>query len=56
MQSERRIGLLVVESKPIHDADKGQIIDIICSAVRKEGLSMLDWNEKVKRLQQRVER
>lgn len=56
MQSERRIGQLVVESKPIHDADKGQIIDIICSAVRKEGLSMLDWNEKVKRLQQRVEK
>ena len=25
MQSERRIGQLVVESKPIHDADKGQI-------------------------------
>lgn len=56
MQSERRIGQLVVESKPIHNADKGQIIDIICSAVRKEGLSMLDWNEKVKRLQQRVEK
>lgn len=56
MQSERRIGQLVVESKPIHDADKEQIIDIICSAVRKEGLSMLDWNEKVKRLQQRVEK
>ncbi len=54
MQREKRIGQLVIESKPIHDADKEQIVGIICTAVKKEGLSMLDWNEKVKRLQQRV--
>ncbi len=54
MQREKRIGHLVIESKPIHDADKEQIVGIICTAVKKEGLSMLDWNEKVKRLQQRV--
>ena len=54
MQRENRIGMLVIESKPIHDADKEEVIDIICSAVKKDGLSMFDWNEQVKRLQQRV--
>ena len=54
MQKERRIGLLVVSSKPIHDADKQQVKHIVCEAVKKDGLSMLDWNENVQRLQQRV--
>lgn len=54
MQRESRIGMLVIESKPIQDADKEQIIAIICSAIKKDGRSMLDWNEQVKRLQQRV--
>lgn len=56
MQRESRIGMLVIESKPIQDADKEQIIAIICSAIKKDGRSMLDWNEQVKRLQQRVEK
>ena len=54
MQRERRIGTLVVDSKPLQDADRQQIIDILCTAIRKEGLSMLDWNEDVQRLQRRV--
>ena len=54
MQRERRIGTLVVDSKPLQDADKQQIIHILCTAIRKEGLSMLDWNEDVQRLQRRV--
>lgn len=54
MQQEQRIGKLVIDSKPIHDADKQQIINIICEAIRKDGLSMLDWNEKVQLLQRRV--
>ncbi len=54
MQREQRIGTLVVDSKPLQDADKQQIIHILCTAIRKEGLSMLDWNEDVQRLQRRV--
>lgn len=54
MQRESRIGQLIIDTHPIHDADKEQIIAIICSAVKKDGLSMFDWNEQVKRLQQRV--
>lgn len=55
MQKERRIGKLIVDSKPIHNADKEQIIYIICEAMAKNGLSMLEWNdEQVQRLQRRV--
>lgn len=54
MQMEQRIGKLVIDSKPIQNADKQQIIDIICTAARKDGLSMFDWIESVQRLQRRV--
>ena len=55
MQRERRIGKLVVDSKPIHDADKNEIVNILCEAMKKDGLSMLDWNaDDVVRLQHRV--
>lgn len=54
MQQERHIGKIVIDCKPIQSADKTQIISIICEAIKKEGLSMLDWNEQVQRLQRRV--
>lgn len=54
MQQERHIGKIVIDCKPIQNADKELIISIICEAIKKEGLSMLDWNEQVQRLQRRV--
>lgn len=54
MQQERHIGKIVIDSKPIHDADNSQIINMVCEAVKKDGLSMFDWNEQVQRLQRRV--
>ena len=55
MQKERRIGKLVVDSKPIHNAVKEDVIYIICEAMAKNGLSMLAWSdEQVQRLQRRV--
>lgn len=54
MQHERRIGKLLVSTKPIHDAPKEDIISIICEATKKDGLSMFDWNDDVQRLQRRV--
>ncbi len=54
MQQERVIGKLTVDSKPIHDCDSARIVSIVCEAVKKEGLSMLDWNDSVKALQRRV--
>lgn len=55
MQHEQRIGQLLVNSKPIHNADKQVIISVVCEAMKKDGLSMMAWSEgKVVRLQQRV--
>lgn len=54
-QREKRIGKLIVDSKPLHDTDDEKIKDVICEAVRKNGLSILSWNDKdVTSLQQRV--
>lgn len=54
MQQETRIGALIIDSKPIQNANRETVSDIICEAARKDGLSMFDWNESVYRLQQRV--
>ena len=54
MQCERRIGKLTVDSRTMEHAPAGQVVQVVCDAVRKEGLSMLDWNDDVKRLQRRV--
>ena len=54
MQREKRIGLLTLESKPIQDADKQQLIRIICEAMKKDGLSMLNWDKDTQALQRRV--
>ena len=54
IQQETRIGALVIDSKPIQNANRETVSDIICEAARKDGLSMFDWNESVRRLQQRV--
>lgn len=51
---EWRIGRLVVESKPLSVVSQDQAEKIICEAVAKDGLSMLDFNEDVGRLQRRV--
>lgn len=54
MQHERRVGKLLIDAKPIHNAPKHEVISIICEAVKKDGLSMFDWNDDVQRLQRRV--
>lgn len=53
-QHESRIGKLVVASKPIHNIDRQTIDDAIIQAVKKEGLSMLNWDEDVEQLQNRI--
>ncbi len=51
---EWRIGRLVADSKPIQNADKNMVVAIVCDAVKKNGVSLLEWNEAVERLQCRV--
>lgn len=54
MQLEKRIGSIVVESKPIHQVDRTTLIDLLCTAAKRDGLSMFDFNEEVQRLQRRI--
>lgn len=51
---EKRIGRLIIESKPIHNVDSDEIIYIICEAAKKDGRSMFSWDDDVHSLQQRV--
>ena len=53
-QREKRIGVLIVESRPIHDGNRQQIIQTICDAAVKYGTSMFDFDDKVHNLQQRI--
>ncbi len=53
-QRELRIGCLLIESKPLHDAQRDEINRVICEAAHKEGTSMLDFNDAVQNLQRRV--
>ena len=55
MQREQRIGKLMLSEKPIHDADKEQVKSIVCEAMKKDGLTMMAWSEKVvEQVQRRV--
>lgn len=54
MQRERRLGKLLLAGSPLKEASAEQVTAVICNAVAKEGLTMLDWNEAAGRLQRRV--
>ena len=51
---EWRIGQLLIDSRPLTDIDPQEVIRVVCEAVRREGLSLLDWNDRVSQLQRRV--
>lgn len=44
-QSEKRIGDLVAESRPLRNISPEKQTEIICAALEKEGLDALPWNE-----------
>ena len=54
-QREYRIGSLLIDSKPIHDIDREQILQVLIEAAKKEGPSMFDFSEVVQNLQQRIQ-
>lgn len=53
-QRERRIGCIVLQTQPISDDVRQQVVQTICEAAKKYGTSMLDFNDQVQRVQQRV--
>lgn len=54
MQHEWRIGRLLLRSKPIHDAPRAMLEQVLCDAVKRDGLSLLSWSDEVNALQRRV--
>ena len=54
-QRQKRIGNLVIDSQDIQSPDRGQIIEAVCKAVAKSGVSLLDFSDSVVALQRRIE-
>lgn len=53
-QQEWRIGSLLVDTKPCHNASRDRIEQVLIEAAKKEGTSMFDFSEAVQNLQQRI--
>ncbi|CAN5375512.1 ATP-dependent helicase HrpB [soil metagenome] len=51
---EKRVGNITLESKTLQTIDEGERIQVICNAIREEGLKMLNWNESQEDFQARV--
>ncbi|MEO6901824.1 MAG: ATP-dependent helicase HrpB [Bacteroidia bacterium] len=51
---EKRVGNIIIESKPFHKFDEEKTIAIICNFIREEGLSVLNWGEEQEDWQARV--
>ena len=49
-----RIGSIVLKSVPLPDPDSSNLTEAISEAIKKEGRTLLDWNEQVEQLQNRV--
>ena len=54
-QRQKRIGNLVIDSQNIQSPDRGQIIEAVCKAVAKSGVSLLDFSDSTTSLQRRIE-
>ena len=48
------IGNIVLQSKPLQDPDEGLIMKAVLVAVKKEGSSLLNWDDDVEQWQNRV--
>ena len=51
---EKRVGCLTLESKPIRNMGKAELVRLICEAAPKYGLSMFDFSDAAGALQRRV--
>ncbi|MEO9870248.1 ATP-dependent helicase HrpB [Ekhidna sp.] len=49
-----RIGSIVLKSVPLADSDPSHLQQAIVDAIKKEGRTLLDWNEDVEQLQNRI--
>ncbi|MBR4353655.1 MAG: ATP-dependent helicase HrpB [Bacteroidales bacterium] len=49
-----RIGVHVLEEKPLQDVDRESVVKVICEAARKEGRSLFAFSDEVENLQRRI--
>ena len=52
--TEKRVGNITLESKPLQSIDEAQRILVLCNVIREEGLKILNWNESQEDFQARV--
>lgn len=52
--TEKRIGSLVLSSKPLVAIKEEHYIPVLCKVVREEGLKILDWDDNHRKWQARV--
>lgn len=51
---ERRVGELVLDSKPIAQMPAAQRANVLCDVIRNEGLSLLNWTDAARQWQARA--
>ncbi|HEY0653117.1 MAG TPA: ATP-dependent helicase HrpB [Chryseosolibacter sp.] len=51
---EKKIGALVLESKPVQKVDEQKRLDVICSMIREKGIRILGWGDTLEVFQSRV--
>lgn len=52
--AEKRVGGLVLESKPVHRIDEDLKNSVLLEVIREKGLSIIGWDEEVRGLQSRI--
>ncbi|HLC83917.1 MAG TPA: ATP-dependent helicase HrpB, partial [Bacteroidia bacterium] len=51
---ELKMGSIILQSKPVTVYKEEQAVEAICKALEKEGVNLLDFDEKMKQLQNRI--
>jgi ATP-dependent helicase HrpB len=51
---EKRVGNIILESKPLDKISDEQRVQVICNLIREEGLKIINWNESQQDFQARV--
>lgn len=51
---ELAVGTLVIDTQQVGSEARSEAVAVICAAARKEGLTMFDFNDGVRRLQTRI--
>ena len=53
-KEELRLGAIVLQEKPIRNIDTEKIAELIIQAIKKEGENLLDFNDEITELQNRI--